>query len=129
MALKSAGTDPVANVELELACGACGCFQRVSTCSCTAVSNKDASAGAAMGEVDGVVIGLLEDADQEIRDLWQQHRELEKKMHQLRGGMEAQAAKRRKVNLASPEAPAKAAADLQAAAAIAAEEAGDSQAF
>ena len=77
-----------------------------------AASNKDAS-----GDV----------ADQETEDLWQRHRELEKKMQQLLGEMGAQAEKRRKVNLASTEAVAKVAGCLQAAAAKAAEEAGGSQ--
>ena len=87
-----------------------------------AASNKDAS-----GEVDGVVDELPEDADQETKDFWQQCSDLEKKMQQLRGEMGAQAAKRRKVNLTSPAPAAKTAADLQAAAANAAEEAGASQ--
>ena len=65
-----------------------------------AASNRDASGDVAMGEVDGVVI------------------------EQVRGEMGAQAAKRRKVNLASREAAAKTAADLQAAA-----DAGGSQGF
>ena len=64
-----------------------------------AASNRDASGDVAMGEVDGVVIELPDDTEQ--------HRELEKKMQQLRGEMGAQAAKRRKVNLASREAAAK----------------------
>ena len=50
-----------------------------------AASYKDASGDVAVGEVDGVVIELPEDADQETKDLWQQHRELEKKLQQLRG--------------------------------------------
>ena len=40
-----------------------------------AAGNKDASGDVAMDEVDGVVIELPEDADQETKDLWQQHRE------------------------------------------------------
>ena len=92
-----------------------------------AESNKDASGDVAMGEVDGVVIELPQDADQETKDLWQQRRELEKQMQQLQGEMGAQAAKRRKVYLVSPEAAGKAAADLQAAAAKAGEEVGGSQ--
>ena len=63
-----------------------------------AAGNKDASGDVAMDEVDGVVIELPEDADQETKDLWQQHRELEKHVQQLRGEMGPQAAKRRKVN-------------------------------
>ena len=48
-------------------------------------------------------------------------------MHQLRNEMRAQAAKRRKVNLASPEAAAKTAVELHAAVAKAVAEAGGSQ--
>ena len=43
-------------------------------------------------------------ADQETKDLWQLHGELEKKMQHLQGEMGAQAAIRGQVNLASPEA-------------------------
>ena len=92
-----------------------------------AASNKDASGDVEMGEVDGVVIELPKDADQETKDLWQQHCDLEKRMLQLRGEMGAEAANNRKVNLEMPEAAAKTAADLQAAAAKAAEEARGSQ--
>ena len=47
-------------------------------------SSKDAGADVVMGEVDSVATELREDANQETKDLWQQHRELEKKMQQLR---------------------------------------------
>ena len=60
-------------------------------------SNKDASGDVAMGDVDGVVIEPPEDTDQETRDLWKQHSELEKKLHHVCGGMGAPAAKRRKI--------------------------------
>ena len=63
---------------------------------------------------NGAVIEPPEDADQQTKDLWKQHSELETK---LRGEMGAQAAKRRKDNLASSEAAAKTAAELQAGAA------------
>ena len=53
-------------------------------------------------------------------------RELEKKMHRIRGEMGALPAKRRKVNVESPEAAATAVADLQVTA-KAAEVAGGSQ--
>ena len=80
-----------------------------------------------MGEIDGVVIEPPEDADQETKDPRQQHRELEKRMLQLRREMGAKAAKRRKVNMESLEAAAETAADLQAAAVKAAGEAQGSQ--
>ena len=92
-----------------------------------AASNKDASGDMEIREVDGVVTEPPEDADQDTKDLWQQHRELEKRMLQLRGEMDAEAGKRRKVNLESLEAAAKTAADLRAVAGKAAEEAAGSQ--
>ena len=49
---------------------------------------KDASGDVAVGEVDGVVIELPEDADEETKDLWQQHRELKKRMLQFRREIE-----------------------------------------
>ena len=55
------------------------------------------------GKVDGAVIEPPEDADQEAKDIWKQHNELERKLQHIRGEMGAQAAKRRKVNLASPQ--------------------------
>ena len=91
-----------------------------------AAGNKDASGDVAMGEVDGVGIELPKDADQETKDLWQQHHELEKKVQQLRGEMGAKAAKRREANLASPEAVVKVAAEAQAATTNAAEAEGGS---
>ena len=88
---------------------------------------KDAGGDVVMCDVNGAVIESPEDADQETKDLWKQHSELEKKLQHLRGEMGAQAAKRRKINLASPEAAAKAAAELQVAAAKATKEAAGSQ--
>ena len=41
---------------------------------------KDSSGDVVMDEVNGVVIEPPEDADQETKDLWQQHRELKKKL-------------------------------------------------
>ena len=85
-----------------------------------AAGTKDAGQDVVMGELNDVVIAPPGDADQENKDLWPQ---LEKKMQQLLGEM---GANRRRV-LASLEAAAKTAADLQAAAAKAAEEAAGSK--
>ena len=100
----------------------------ITMCLCVCRAGREACCdskqqGCQEGEVDGVVIELPEDTDPETKDFWQQHREIEKKMQQLQGEMGVQGAKRRKVKLASPEAAAKTAAELQAAAATA-EEAG-----
>ena len=62
---------------------------------------KDASWDVVMCEVNGAVIEPPEDGDQETKDFWKQHNELGKKLQHLLGEIGAQAAKRRKVNLAS----------------------------
>ena len=67
-----------------------------------AASNKDASGVVEIGEVDGVVIELPEDADQETKDNGQQHRELEKRMPQLRGEMGAKKGQAQKGQLGKP---------------------------
>ena len=66
---------------------------------------KDASGDVVMGDLNDVVIEPPEDADQETKDHWEQHTELEKKLQLLRGEMGAEAAKRRKVNVEMRQPP------------------------
>ena len=104
----------------------CPLDNRISAGQCArpaaAAGNKDASGDVAMGEVDGVDIDLTS------RTLTKKPKTFgTQQMQQLRGDMGAQAAKRRKVNLASFEDAATTAAKLHAAAAKAAEGAAGSQ--
>ena len=77
-----------------------------------AAGGKDANGDVPMGGIDGVDVEPPAGADQETKELFLD--------------LGAQAAKRRMVDLESPEAAAKVAADLQAAAARAAATAGGS---
>ena len=85
-----------------------------------AASNKDAHGDVPKGA--GAEMDVEPPADAEL--CWQQ-RELENRLRQVRGELGAQTARHRKVNLTSSEAMTKMAAVLQAAAACAAEEAGE----
>ena len=68
------------------------------------------------------------DADQKTCDLFNRQQELQRKVEQLRGKLDEQTAKRRKLQIAdAEEAAGKAAADLQAAAARAANHAAGQQ--
>ena len=63
-----------------------------------AAGTKDVGQDVVMGELNDVVIAPPGDVDQENKDLWQRHRELEKKMQQLRGEM----SQAQKSNLGKP---------------------------